>query len=93
MKTKKNKITNSNKIFKKAIKIIPTGSQSFSKGHTQFVDGVAPKYLDKGIGSKVWDVDGNKYIDYIMGCHFDTWMLTKILTIQLLSNLKRFNFQ
>ena len=69
MKTKKNKITNSNKIFKKAIKIIPTGSQSFSKGHTQFVDGVAPKYLDKGIGSKVWDVDGNKYIDYIMGCH------------------------
>ena len=51
MKTTKNEISNSNRIFKKAIKIIPTGSQSFSKGHTQFVDGVAPKFLDKGQGS------------------------------------------
>lgn len=38
-----------------------------SKGPTQFVDGVAPKYLKRGKGCYVWDVDGNKYIDYGMG--------------------------
>ena len=26
-----------------------------------------PLYLEKGIGSRVWDVDQNEYIDYIMG--------------------------
>jgi glutamate-1-semialdehyde aminotransferase len=28
---------------------------------------VAPKYLVRGEGSHVWDVDGNEYIDYNMG--------------------------
>lgn len=26
-----------------------------------------PLFLDKGKGSRVWDVDGNQYIDYILG--------------------------
>ncbi len=65
---KKPKITNSNKLYKKANKIIPGGSQTFSKGVTQFVEGFAPKYLHKGKGAHVWDVDQNKYLDYVMGC-------------------------
>ena len=56
-------------MYDKAIKIIPGGSQTFSKGVNQFVEGFAPKYLEKGKGAYVWDVDGNKYLDYIMGCH------------------------
>ena len=63
------KITKSNIIYKKATKIIPGGSQTFSKGVTQFVNGFAPKYLDRGKGAYVWDVDNNKFIDYIMACH------------------------
>ena len=35
---KKPKITNSNKLYNKANKIIPGGSQTFSKGVTQFVE-------------------------------------------------------
>jgi len=50
--------------WKKAKAIIPSGTQTFSKGPTQFVKGVAPIYLDRGLGSHVWDVDGNTYIDY-----------------------------
>lgn len=46
--------------------LIPTGTQTLSKGPTQYVDGVAPKYLVRGQGSHVWDVDGNEYIDYPM---------------------------
>ena len=45
---KKPKITNSNKLFNKAIKIIPGGTQTFSKGPSQFTNNFAPKYLKKG---------------------------------------------
>jgi len=46
--------------------VIPGGSQTFSKGPTQFVQGVAPAFLQRGRGSHVWDVDGREYIDYPM---------------------------
>lgn len=58
------KLTNSNKYWERAKEIIPAGTQTFSKGPTQYVQGVAPIYLDRGRGSHVWDVDGNEYIDY-----------------------------
>jgi glutamate-1-semialdehyde 2,1-aminomutase len=62
-------ITRSNQIYERAKRIIPAGTQTFSKGVTQFVEGFAPKYLERGKGAYVWDVDGNQYLDYIMGCH------------------------
>ncbi len=66
---KKPKIDKSNRLYKKALNIIPSGSQTFSKGVTQFVEGFAPKYLDRGKGAYAWDLDGNKYLDFVMGCH------------------------
>lgn len=62
-------INKSNEIYTRAKEIIPAGTQTFSKGVTQFVEGFAPKYLHRGKGSYVWDVDGNKYLDYVMACH------------------------
>lgn len=62
-------IDRSNKIYERAVKIIPGGSQTFSKGVSQYVNGFAPKYLERGKGAYVWDVDGNRYLDYVMGCH------------------------
>lgn len=50
----------------KAERLVPSGSQTFSKGPSQFVQGVAPNFLERGQGSHVWDVDGNEYIDYPM---------------------------
>jgi glutamate-1-semialdehyde 2,1-aminomutase/spore coat polysaccharide biosynthesis protein SpsF len=50
----------------RAQKVIPSCTQTFSKGPTQFVQGVAPVFLERGQGSHVWDVDGNEYIDYAM---------------------------
>ena len=35
------------------------------KGANQHVRGVAPMFLSKGQGCRVWDVDGNEYIDYV----------------------------
>ncbi len=51
----------------KAGAVIPGGAQTFSKSPISFVQGVAPNFLTKGRGAFVWDIDGNRYIDYIMG--------------------------
>lgn len=48
-------------------RLIPSGAQTFSKAPFQHVDGVAPKLLWRGKGSRVWDVDGNEYVDYMLG--------------------------
>jgi glutamate-1-semialdehyde aminotransferase/spore coat polysaccharide biosynthesis protein SpsF (cytidylyltransferase family) len=53
--------------FARARKVIPGCSQTFSKGYTQYVQGVAPIFLERGKGCRVWDVDGNEYIDYVQG--------------------------
>lgn len=58
---------NSEKFLQRALKTIPLGSQTFSKSITQFPLGVSPYFVEKGKGSKVWDVDGNEYIDFING--------------------------
>lgn len=60
-------ISQSNELFVRATGLIPAYSQTLAKGPTQYVRGVAPKYLQRGKGSHVWDVDGNEYIDFNMG--------------------------
>jgi glutamate-1-semialdehyde aminotransferase/spore coat polysaccharide biosynthesis protein SpsF (cytidylyltransferase family) len=51
----------------RSLKVIPGGSQTFSKGYTQYVQGVSPIFLERGKGCRVWDVDGNEYVDYVQG--------------------------
>ncbi len=53
----------SNILFKKARKIIPLASQTFSKSYLQLTLGAAPLFIEKGNGAYVWDIDGNKYLD------------------------------
>jgi len=53
-------------LYEKAIQIIPGGSQTGSKRPDSYAPGAFPIYLEKGKGCRVWDVDGNEYIDYIM---------------------------
>ena len=59
-------IAESNRLWDRALRVIPAGTQTLSKAPSQFVDGVSPKYLVRGKGCHVWDVDGNEYIDYPM---------------------------
>lgn len=53
-------------LAERASRLIPGGSQTLSKGPTQFVQGVAPAFLVKGQGCRVWDADGNEYLDCAM---------------------------
>jgi glutamate-1-semialdehyde 2,1-aminomutase len=60
-------ITFSDALYARALGLIPAATQTLAKGPGQFVRGVAPKYLRRGKGARVWDVDGNEYVDWSMG--------------------------
>lgn len=60
-----NKYRKSEELLARALKTIPLGSQTFSKSTTQYPWGVSPYFITKGQGSRVWDVDGNEYIDFV----------------------------
>jgi len=51
--------------LKRAERVIPLGSQTFSKSRTQYPLGVSPFFIERGQGSRVWDLDGNEYVDFI----------------------------
>ena len=54
-------------MLERARKVIPLGSQTFSKSHLSYPEGEAPLFLTHGRGGRVWDVDGNEYIDLVNG--------------------------
>lgn len=54
-------------MFKKVSRNIPLASQTFSKSYLQYVKGQAPLFAVRAKGCRIWDVDGNEYIDFISG--------------------------
>jgi len=60
-------IDQSDALYARALGLIPAATQTLAKGPGQYSKGVAPKYLIRGKGSRVWDADGNEYLDYTMG--------------------------
>jgi glutamate-1-semialdehyde aminotransferase len=59
-------IKKSDELYQKALNLIPSTTQTLAKGPQQNVKGIAPKYLVRGKGSHVWDVDLNEYLDFNM---------------------------
>lgn len=51
--------------LERAERVIPLGSQTFSKSRTQYPYGVSPYFITRGEGARVWDLDGNEYIDFV----------------------------
>lgn len=45
--------------------LIPFGSQTFSKSHLQFPPGSSPLYVSHGDGARIFDIDGNDYVDLV----------------------------
>ncbi|RLL40337.1 glutamate-1-semialdehyde 2,1-aminomutase [Oceanobacillus piezotolerans] len=54
----------SEELHKEALELIVGGVNSPSRSY-KAVGGGAPVYMEKGEGAYFWDVDGNKYIDYL----------------------------
>lgn len=52
-------------LLAREVKVSPLAAQTFSKSYRYFCRGVAPSYMDYGKGCYIYDVDGNKFIDYM----------------------------
>ncbi len=66
---KQKRITNferSRELARRAQQLIPAGCHTYSKGADQFPFN-SPSFITRGEGCRVWDVDGNEYIDWGMG--------------------------
>ncbi|MEQ1711648.1 MAG: glutamate-1-semialdehyde 2,1-aminomutase [Hyphomicrobium sp.] len=50
----------------KAHRLIPGGAHTYAKGDDQYPV-LSPGFIARGAGCRVWDVDGNEFIEYGMG--------------------------
>jgi len=46
--------------------VVPGGAHTYAKGDDQYPEGMAP-VIDRGLGCRVWDLDGNCYVEYGSG--------------------------
>ena len=54
-------------LYDRATAVIPMGTQTHSKAPRDALRGAEPCFLQRGSGCRVWDVDGNEYIDFRCG--------------------------
>lgn len=55
----------SNALIEREKKVAPLAAQTFSKSYRYFMPGTAPMFIERAEGAKVYDVDGNEFIDFI----------------------------
>ncbi|WP_413391310.1 aminotransferase class III-fold pyridoxal phosphate-dependent enzyme [Prochlorococcus marinus] len=58
------KVSKGQELWNKASEIIPGGNMLLSKNKNIFSPDKWPCYYKKAKGNSVWDIDGNKYIDF-----------------------------
>jgi glutamate-1-semialdehyde 2,1-aminomutase len=51
--------------------LIPGGAHTYAKGDDQYPAGMAP-VIERGSGCRVWDIDGNEYVEYNNGLRSTT---------------------
>lgn len=56
-------MSRSEELFKRAVKRIPGGVNSPVRAYGAI--GETPRFIQGAVGSKIFDVDGNQYTDYI----------------------------
>lgn len=62
------KTENSKQLFDRAMNVLVEGCSSASRGPMNYAP--YPAYIREGRGARLWDVDGNEYIDWQLsfGC-------------------------
>jgi glutamate-1-semialdehyde 2,1-aminomutase len=69
---KKLSFKKSAELYERAVKVVPGGTHSVARSAITFgtCEGFpieCPKFIEKAVGSRFYDVDGNSFIDYLMG--------------------------
>lgn len=59
------KYEKSNELLKRAVEVTPLGAQTYSKSYRYYCQGDSPAFIDRGEGCYLYDVDGNKFIDFV----------------------------
>jgi glutamate-1-semialdehyde 2,1-aminomutase len=54
-------------IYRRAQNLIPGVSQLLSRRPSRWALGISPIYAERAEGCRIWDVDGNEYIDWMSG--------------------------
>ena len=52
-------------------RLIPGGAHTYAKGDDQYPAGMAP-VIDRGAGCRVWDIDGNEFVEFGSGLRSTT---------------------
>jgi glutamate-1-semialdehyde 2,1-aminomutase len=55
----------SKQLYRRTLDLLIEGSSSSSRGPANY--GEYPLFMQRGSGSRIWDADGNEYIDWMMG--------------------------
>lgn len=61
------RVRRSLELYRRALELIPGGTQLISRRPTRYANGVSPIYAARAQGARFWDVDGNEYIDWVSG--------------------------
>jgi len=61
------RVRRSLELYRRALELIPGGTQLISRRPTRYANGVSPIYAERASGARFWDVDGNEYIDWVSG--------------------------
>lgn len=56
-------LVKSNELYKSAVKVLPLGVSS----NFRYWGEKDTRFIDRGKGAHIWDVDGNRYLDYRLG--------------------------
>lgn len=59
-------IKKSTQMKEKGRSLLPSLAQTFSKSPSSFVEGIYPVYADKAEGCYLYDVDNNRFVDYLL---------------------------
>lgn len=54
----------SDKHFEEALKLIPWATQTNAKRPYPAFEGIMPKFIERGKGCRLWDMEGKEYIDF-----------------------------
>lgn len=56
-------VSRSWELYDRACEIIPMGTQTHSKAPREALRGSEPCFIERGDGCRLWDLDGNEYLD------------------------------
>ena len=60
-------LTETRRLAQKAVELIPSATNCLARGPLNWIQGVAPSFIQRAEGAYVYDVDGNRYIDFAVG--------------------------